>query len=155
MNILVRSYPACQPIRPPNLSQLRVASRPDPKIALGPVDCSVALILCDLLQPDAPIVYASQSFCELTGYSQREIIGRNCRFLQAPPGKDRRSVMRSADKVASHKIRKALESCDEIQLEVTNYKKTGHKFTNILSIVPVTWDSHEYRYAVGFSCALE
>lgn len=63
--------------------------------------------------------------------------------------------MKGADKVASHKIRKALESCDEIQLEVTNYRKTGQKFTNILSIIPVSWDSPGYRYAVGFCCELE
>ena len=33
--------------------------------------------------PDCPIVFASDAFLELTGYSREEILGRNCRFLQA------------------------------------------------------------------------
>ncbi|CAM1502073.1 Fc.00g040570.m01.CDS01 [Cosmosporella sp. VM-42] len=134
---------------------LRVMSRPEPKIVLGPVDCSVALILCDLCQPDVPIVYASEAFSELTGYSNNEAVGQNCRFLQAPPGKDRRSVLKSADKVAVKKMRRAVAACDEVQLEVTNYKKNGRRFTNILSIIPVQWDSEGYRYAVGFQCEKE
>ena len=60
--------------------------------------------------------------------------------------------MRGRDKVAVHRMRQAVETCDEIQLEVTNYKKTGQRFTNILSIIPVQWDSTDYRYAVGFAC---
>ncbi len=35
---------------------------------------------------DAPIVYANKAFENLTGYSQIDIIGKNCRFLQ---GQDR------------------------------------------------------------------
>merc|ERR1711937_1017982 len=64
---------------------LQLRSRPDPDIDLGAVDCSVSLTLCDLEQPDTPIVYASPSFCELTGYSMNEVLGRNCRFLQSSP----------------------------------------------------------------------
>ncbi|KAF7552139.1 hypothetical protein G7046_g7508 [Stylonectria norvegica] len=134
---------------------LRVMSRPEQKITLGPVDGSVALILCDLFQPDTPIVYASESFTELTGYSNREVLGKNCRFLQAPPGKDRRSTVRSADKVAIHRIRQAVQTNDEIQLQITNYKKNGKRFTNILTIIPVAWDTPDYRYAVGFQSEKE
>lgn len=152
MSILVSPNLSTTVIIPSNLVQFRVASRPDPKITLGAVDCSVAIILCDLYQPDTPIIYASQSFSDLTGYSNGEILGRNCRFLQAPPGKERRSVIRGHDKVAVHKMRQAVASCDEIQLEVTNYKKNGQRFNNVLSIVPVQWDSADFRYAVGFLC---
>jgi hypothetical protein len=54
-------------------------------VPLGPVDASCALIITDLAQPDQPIIYTSQPFTALTGYSTREALGRNCRFLQAPP----------------------------------------------------------------------
>lgn len=49
-------------------------------------------------------------------------------------------------------MRQAVASCDEIQLEVTNYKKNGQRFKNVLSIIPVQWDSADFRYAVGFLC---
>jgi PAS domain S-box-containing protein len=131
---------------------LQVMSRPHPQVELGPVDCSVALIMCDLQQPDAPIVYASDSFCELTGYSMNEILGRNCRFLQIPHGKTRNpaDAVKSVDKVAIHRMRQAVQTRSELQLEVTNYKKNGKPFTNALSIIPVMPQGSDYRYAVGF-----
>jgi PAS domain S-box-containing protein len=36
--------------------------------------------------PDNPIVYASDGFLKLTGYSREQILGRNCRFLQVRLG---------------------------------------------------------------------
>ncbi|KAL2197788.1 hypothetical protein P885DRAFT_59441 [Corynascus similis CBS 632.67] len=62
-----------------------VHTRPNPTIPLGAVDSSCALLISDLTRPDQPIVYASQPFSTLTGYTAREVLGRNCRFLQAPP----------------------------------------------------------------------
>ncbi|KAL2208174.1 putative PAS domain protein envoy [Sarocladium strictum] len=131
---------------------LQVVSRPRPQIELGPVDCSVALIMCDLQQPDCPIVYASESFCDMTGYAMNEVMGRNCRFLQSPPGKLRNpaDAAKAADKVAIHRMRQAVQMRSEVQLEVTNYKKNGRRFTNALSIIPVMPQGSDYRYVVGF-----
>jgi PAS domain-containing protein len=42
----------------------------------------ISFIVTDPDLDDHPIVYASDAFCELTGYSRSEIQGRNCRFLQ-------------------------------------------------------------------------
>lgn len=50
--------------------------------------------------PDNPIVYASDSFIELTGYDRRQVLGRNCRFLQGP----------DTDPEAVAKIRKGIEN---------------------------------------------
>ncbi|KAI9151692.1 putative LOV domain-containing protein [Paramyrothecium foliicola] len=135
---------------------LEVIARPNPKVELGPVDCSVALILCDLQLPDCPIVYASDSFCELTGYSQHDILGRNCRFLQAPRGRNPATYpISGADKVAKHRLNQAVAAQDEIQTQVTNYKKNGQRFTNVLTIIPVTPTTNGYRYAVGFQVEQE
>jgi PAS domain S-box-containing protein len=138
------------------ISQLQVIARPNPKVELGPVDCSVALVLCDLELPDCPIVYASESFCELTGYSQPEILGRNCRFLQAPRGKNPATyTVAAADKIARQRMHHAVATQDEVQLEVTNYKRNGQPFTNILTIIPVAPTPTGYRYAVGFQVESE
>ncbi|KAK0382763.1 hypothetical protein NLU13_9859 [Sarocladium strictum] len=135
---------------------LQVMSRPYPKIELGPVDCSVAVIVCDLQQADCPIVYASESFCELTGYGMNEVLGRNCRFLQTPPGKmaNAADAIKSVDRAAIHRMRQAVQTRSELQLNVTNYKKNGERFTNALSIIPVMPQGSDYRYAVGFQVEL-
>ncbi|KAI1454461.1 putative vivid protein [Annulohypoxylon moriforme] len=130
---------------------VRVMSRPNPTIELGPIDASCALIMCDLQQQDCPVVYASEPFMELTGYSQSEVIGRNCRFLQAPGGKVRqRSTRKYVDKDLIKKMKRAVESNNELAVEITNFKKNGQKFTNLLSMIPVYWESPTPRYSVGF-----
>lgn len=48
-------------------------------------------VISDPSLPDCPIVFASESFLDLTEYSREEILGRNCRFLQGP-GTDPRAV---------------------------------------------------------------
>eukprot|EP00965_Chrysotila_dentata_P156841 5182553-Pleurochrysis_carterae.AAC.1 len=41
-----------------------------------------AVIVVDMHEPGARIVFANASFETLTGYSQDFAVGRNCRFLQ-------------------------------------------------------------------------
>ncbi|OHE94263.1 vivid PAS protein VVD [Colletotrichum orchidophilum] len=135
---------------------LRVAGRPNPKVELGAIDCSVALLLCDLEQPDCPIVYASEHFSILTGYRNSEIIGKNCRFLQAPGGKvSQKSARKHVPKETVKSMRKAVEANDEFQVDVLNFRKDGTSFVNLLTMIPVRWDSQHFRYSVGFQVALE
>lgn len=55
---------------------------------------STAFCVVDARKPSLPIIYASESFSQLTGYSNPEIIGRNCRFLQSPEGKVEQGSLR-------------------------------------------------------------
>ena len=41
-----------------------------------------SLVIADATKKGYPIIYCPPSFCELTGYSATEVVGRNCRFLQ-------------------------------------------------------------------------
>lgn len=92
----------------------KVAARRDPKSVLGPVDCSCSFVvvvsqiiatspfssLCcvfplqDIRKYDHPIVYSSPTFSMLTGYDNREIVGRNCRFLQSKCAQSSTSIFR-------------------------------------------------------------
>ncbi|XP_038985182.1 protein TWIN LOV 1-like isoform X2 [Phoenix dactylifera] len=51
-------------------------------ISLGRIKQS--FVLTDPHLPDMPIVYASDEFLFLTGYSRHEVLGCNCRFLNGP-----------------------------------------------------------------------
>src|SRR5829696_6929482 len=42
------------------------------------------MVLVDPSREDCPVVYCNGAFCEMTGYDQEEVVGRNCRFLQGP-----------------------------------------------------------------------
>lgn len=104
----------------------KVASRKDPKTALGPVDFSCSFIVSDVRKYDCPVVYCSPTFCQLTGYESREIIGRNCRFLQSPDGEVvKGSRRRYTDNVAVGHMKRLLLAGKECQASLINYRKGG------------------------------
>ncbi|QRV76590.1 White collar 1 protein [Ceratobasidium sp. AG-Ba] len=133
----------------------RVASRPNPKIVLGPVDLTCSFTVVDVKRYDHPIVYSSPTFHRLTGYEPSEIMGRNCRFLQAPGGRvDRGSTRTYTDNAAVAHFKKSLAGDKECQASLINYRKNGAPFINLVSIIPIKWDSDEIRYHVGFQVDL-
>ena len=58
---------------------------------------------------------------------RRQVIGRNCRFLQGP----------KTDAKTVQKIRVALEKQEEVCVVLLNYTKTGNTFWNKLYISPI------------------
>ena len=134
---------------------MKVASRSNPKINLGPVDLSCAFVVCDIAKHDLPIVYCSDVFERLTGYTKYEILGRNCRFLQAPDGKVQAGVKRKyVDDASVFKLKNSVNTRTEYQLSLINYRKGGQPFMNLLTMIPVPGDGDELRYYVGFQVDL-
>ena len=134
---------------------MRVAARPKPQINIGAVDMSCAFVVCDVTQHDVPIVYCSDVFERLTGYTKHEILGRNCRFLQAPDGKIQAGVHRKyVDDQSIWQIKTMITARQEMQTSVINYRKGGQPFMNLLTMIPITWDSDEFKYYVGFQVDL-
>ncbi|KAK4051163.1 hypothetical protein OIV83_002985 [Microbotryomycetes sp. JL201] len=134
----------------------RVASRPNPQLSLGPIDLSCSFVVVDAKKWDQPIVFASETFSRLTGYSNAEIIGRNCRFLQAPDGVHVRQgeKRKYTDGNAAFHLRRHLVMGQESQASLINYCKGGKPFINLVTIIPITWDSDDIAYYVGFQVDL-
>ncbi len=101
--------------------------------------CVNGVTLSDPDLEDSPIIYANKSFENLTGYSQDEIIGRNCRFLQ---GEDR-------DQEARHQIAEAIRNSEAVEVNIRNYKKDGTLFYNHLKIVPLLDRKQRVLYFLG------
>ncbi|KAL6721046.1 hypothetical protein ACLMJK_000146 [Lecanora helva] len=134
---------------------IRVAARPKPQINIGAVDMSCAFVVCDVTQHDIPIVYCSDVFERLTAYTRHEILGRNCRFLQAPDGKIQAGVKRKyVDDQSVLRIKNMITQRQETQVSLINYRKGGQPFMNLLTMIPITWDSDEIKYYVGFQVDL-
>ena len=134
---------------------MRVATRPNAHINIGAVDLSCAFVVCDVSQHDIPIVYCSDVFERLTGYTKHEILGRNCRFLQSPDGKITPGIKRKyVDDQSVMRIKTMISQRQEIQISIINYRKGGQPFMNLLTMIPITWDSDEIKYYVGFQVDL-
>ncbi|KAE8308737.1 PAS domain-containing protein [Aspergillus transmontanensis] len=132
-----------------------VVSRPNPKINIGAVDLSCAFVLCDITQNDHPIIYVSEAFERLTGYTEQEIVGQNCRFLQGPEGVVQKGMKRTfVDDETTSRLRSTIEDRTEIQASLINYRKGGQPFMNLITMIPIRWSSQEYRFYVGFQVDL-
>ncbi len=102
-------------------------------------ECVNGVTLADPDLEDAPIVYANKAFENLTGYSQEDIIGYNCRFLQ---GEDREQEARFA-------IAEAVRNHKAVEVTLRNYKKDGTLFHNRLKIVPLFDKKQRVIYYLG------
>ncbi|UXZ53666.1 EAL domain-containing protein [Halomonas sp. 7T] len=104
------------------------------------VEASVnGVLIADASQPDTPIVYANKAFARMTGYSQEEVIGRNCRFLQGPDS--------DPDVVAQ--LRRGIQEQRETHVTICNYRQDGTPFWNELYISPVRDQEGHVTHFVG------
>lgn len=94
------------------------------------------MVITDPRQDDNPIVFANEAFQRLTGYDIKEIIGRNCRFLQGP----------QSDPVAVSRIRDALAAEEAISIDLLNHRKDGSIFWNALYISPVRGEDGSVQF---------
>ena len=111
-----------------------------PNILSQILDSSInGIVLVDPDLEDMPIVYANKQFEAMTGYSQQEILGRNCRFLQ---GSDREQESRFA-------MKRAIGSQQPAEVTIRNYRKDGELFFNHLTLTPLFDGMGKLIYYLG------
>lgn len=87
----------------------------------------IPLTLASCRHDDLPLVLVNEPFEELTGYSQAEMLGHNCRFLQGSND--------STD--ARTEIRVAIDSKRDACVSLVNARKDGSLFLNKLFLFPI------------------
>ncbi|NMT65010.1 EAL domain-containing protein [Marinobacter orientalis] len=85
------------------------------------------IVMADARQPNLPVVYANSSFLTMTGYSEEEVLGHSCHFLQNE----------DTDPANIDRIRAGLRDRTEVNVVLRNYRKNGVPFWNHLRISPV------------------
>jgi PAS domain-containing protein len=135
---------------------MRVATRPDPQIDIGAVDLSCAFVVCDAEMDDSPIVYCSENFERLTGYTRHMILGRNCRFLQSPDGKVEAGIKRKyVDDDSVLYLKNMINTRAEAQISLINYRRGGQPFMNLLTMIPIAWEpGGPVKFFIGFQVDL-
>lgn len=120
----------------------RILDDPDYSLVKALQTAQQNFVITDPSLPDNPIVFASQGFLNLTGYSLDNVLGRNCRFLQGP----------RTDPRAVAKIRKAVEDGYDTSVCLLNYRIDGSTFYNQFFVAPLRdGDGNVVNY-VGVQC---
>jgi PAS domain S-box-containing protein len=99
----------------------------------------IASILTNPRAYDNPIIAANRQFEQLTGYSESELVGRNCRILAGP----------ETERAQSAALGRAVNSASPVVIEMVNYRKDGTKFRNAVMIAPLFDDEGKLAYFVG------
>ena len=95
--------------------------------------------ICDATADDYPLVYVNPAFEKMTGYESKEVLGRNCRFLQ-------RGDVAMED---LNGIRQSLRQGRDNRTVLKNYRKDGTIFWNELYLSPVFDSENRVTYYVG------
>ena len=95
-------------------------------------DSPVPSVISDPRLPDNPIVACNSAFCDLTGYSTEEVVGRNCRFLSGP----------GTEPWLTEEIRRGVREHRPVLVEILNYKRNGQPFRNAVLVAPI-YDEHD------------
>ena len=126
------------PVRTP--APTPIPSRPDlvftPFLANG----DIAVSLADPSRPDQPLVHVNEAFLALTGHAREEVIGVNCRFLQGR--------LTRHDEVRA--IREGIDAERYVFTRLTNHRRDGTAFDNILQVGQLRDTHGEVRYLFGF-----
>ena len=99
----------------------------------------IASVISDPRLPDNPIIACNTAFCELTGYDEGYILGRNCRFLSGP----------GTEPWLTETIRQGVRDHRPVLVEILNYKRSGVAFRNAVLVAPIYDTNDELRYFLG------
>lgn len=99
----------------------------------------IASIITDPHGNDNPIIAANRQFEKLTGYSEAELIGQNCRILAGE----------ETSAQAIDALRHAVATACPVVVELMNYRKDGSSFINAVMVAPLFSDTGELAYFVG------
>ena len=74
-----------------------------------------------------PLILANDAFLALTGYVRDDVVGRSCNMLQGP----------ASDQAARAEMRTAVAEAREATVQITNYRRDGSRFMNLVFLMPV------------------
>lgn len=99
----------------------------------------IASVITNPRHADNPIEFANPAFCALTGYSEADILGRNCRFLAGA----------ATEPWLTEQIRGAIHARRPVLVDILNYRSDGMAFRNGVMVTPLFGDDGEIAWFLG------
>ena len=125
--------------------KIQYAKKPAPDhningLLLGALhNTAFGVTMADARNDDLPLIYSNPAFETMTGYSDHEISGQNCRFLQGP----------DTNQESVEKIRHAIRARKAVTCVLLNYRKDGKPFWNRFQLSPVLDEKNNLSAYLG------
>ncbi|KAL7425301.1 hypothetical protein ACHAXH_003491 [Discostella pseudostelligera] len=127
---------------PSGFGPVKTLMEPDYRLMSALSGSQQNFAISDPSLPDNPIVYVSQGFLDLTGYTLDQVLGRNCRFLQGP----------GTDQAAVDVIRRGVREGTDTSVCLLNYKADGTPFWNQFFVAALRDAENNVVNFVGVQC---
>jgi len=127
---------------PSGFGPVKTLMKPDYRLMSALSGSQQNFAISDPSLPDNPIVFVSQGFLDLTGYTLDQVLGRNCRFLQGP----------GTDQAAVDTIRQGVKEGIDTSVCLLNYKADGTPFWNQFFVAPLRDAEDRVVNFVGVQC---
>jgi PAS domain S-box-containing protein len=99
----------------------------------------IASVISNPRKSDNPIEVANVAFCDLTGYPESEIVGRNCRFLAGE----------ATEPWLTERIREGVRTRRPVLVDILNYKRDGTPFRNGVLVTPLFDEEGSLQWFLG------
>lgn len=99
----------------------------------------LAMVVSNPRRPDNPLELVNDAFCDLTGYRENDIVGRNCRFLAGE----------RTQEAVTDQIRAAIRQQRPVLVDIINYRRGGDPFRNGVMITPLFDDEGNLAWFLG------
>lgn len=102
------------------------------------VEFHTSFLIVNSEMEDQPVVYANAAFYKMIGYSEKETLGRNGRFLHGE----------KTSKEASEEIRLCVDAEESRIIEIVNYRKNGTPFWNEITVQPLLFPEKNFNFTL-------
>lgn len=97
------------------------------------------MVVSNPRKADNPLEVVNPAFCDLTGYSERDVVGRNCRFLAGE----------ETDIADTRRLSSAIGKLQPALVDILNYRQDGQPFRNGVMITPLFDQNGDLQWFLG------
>lgn len=99
-------------------------------------DIAICITSSNMEPPGPNILFVNEKFCEITGYSKEELIGKSPRIL----------LGEKTDKNTLNRMKISLANDNYFEGNIINYKKNGEEYAMVWNIAPIQQENEPKKY---------